>query len=589
MSAAPSGPAAPQGEDADDAAERAAEATFLDSLPGRLRRVTARERLTRDCLPRRGESIDEPQLSAAAQRVWDAEKNTARCLAEQYRALAELHEHEGEYEEIAEFDEVGTLRAGLALRVTRSAASWQLRDAYQAVHLFPRALERMGEGIMPSAWFLRMLKTSRDLTDASRRDLDLAISTWSMDITPERFFTLLKALIQHLQERENRPDPVASLERAVELLPGQQAGTGVLQITGPIPEILAQWKTLDESARAVQSAQRAALRDGTPIPHDPDGTVQETGRALPLARLRYLLMDSADLDLDGVGVPAERFRLNITVPVLTLLGASDEPGTLDGVTPLPPSLARSLAGAADVWHRVLTAPNSGAFLPLPADRYAPTPAMLQHLRLRNAQCAVPGCTRPSSWASECDHIEECLRGHHGKGGLTEIENLHLLCWQHHLDKTNGLLDPTRITTSALEPGRTRWKVGGHGDEITVIDDLDAASIRMAEDLADAWTCFLRGTRAGTAVPSPAPSEDERPGTVILTELSGPRTPATPPRRRIIPLDEHRQPPGAAAPQPAPQPPAPPQTPPGHTSPDDTPPDSTGLPPGDWGQLGPPPF
>lgn len=391
MSAAPSGPAAPQGEDADDVAERAAEATFLDSLPGRLRRVTARERLTRDCLPRRGESIDEPQLSAAAQRVWDAEKSTARCLAEQYRALAELHEHEGEYEEIAEFDEVGTLRAGLALRVTRSAASWQLRDAYQAVHLFPRALERMGEGIMPSAWFLRMLKTSRDLTDASRRDLDLAISTWSMDITPERFFTLLKALIQHLQERENRPDPVASLERAVELLPGQQAGTGVLQITGPIPEILAQWKTLDESARAVQSAQRAALRDGTPIPHDPDGTVQETGRALPLARLRYLLMDSADLDLDGVGVPAERFRLNITVPVLTLLGASDEPGTLDGVTPLPPSLARSLAGAADVWHRVLTAPNSGAFLPLPADRYAPTPRCSS-----TCACATPSARCPDA-------------------------------------------------------------------------------------------------------------------------------------------------------------------------------------------------
>ena len=341
---------------------------------------------------------------------------------------------------------------------------------------------------MPSAWFLRMLKTSRDLTDASRRDLDLAISTWSMDITPERFFTLLKALIQHLQERENRPDPVASLERAVELLPGQQAGTGVLQITGPIPEILAQWKTLDESARAVQSAQRAALRDGTPIPHDPDGTVQETGRALPLARLRYLLMDSADLDLDGVGVPAERFRLNITVPVLTLLGASDEPGTLDGVTPLPPSLARSLAGAADVWHRVLTAPNSGAFLPLPADRYA-DPAMLQHLRLRNAQCGAR--ITASSWASNATTSRNAC-GHHRKGGLTEIENLHLLCWQHHLDKTNGLLDPP---DHHLRPraGRTRWKVGGHGDR-SPSSTTSTPRASAAEDLADAWTCFLRRPR-----------------------------------------------------------------------------------------------
>src|SRR5699024_12853602 len=151
-----------------------------------------------------GASCAAARLTPGAHRVRAAAKSTARCLAEHSRALAELHEHEGEYEEIAEFDEVGTLRAGLALRVTRSAATWQLRDAYQAVHLFPRALERMGEGIMPSAWFLRMLKTSRDLTDASRRDLDLAISSWSMDITPERIFTLLQALIKQLHAQYRR-------------------------------------------------------------------------------------------------------------------------------------------------------------------------------------------------------------------------------------------------------------------------------------------------------------------------------------------------------------------------------------------------
>src|SRR5699024_4716032 len=305
------------------------------------------------------------------------------------------------------------------------------------------------------------------------------------------------------------------------------------------------------------------------------------GRALPLARLRYLLMDSADLDLDGVGVPAERFRLNITVPVLTLLGASDEPGTLDGVTPLPPSLARSLAGAADVWHRVLTAPNSGASRPLPADRYAPTPAMLQHLRLRNAQCAVPGCTRPSSWASECDHIEECLRGHHGKGGLTEIENLHLLCWQHHLDKTNGLLDPTRLPTTPTEPGRTRWSIGTSGDTVTVIDDLDTASIQIAEDLAQAWTCYLRGTHAADPFTETVTSATQQPEPTS-PELTGPEPPGRSTTHRVIPLrptpPEHHPPAevrdaGSSSPHP-------PHRRPAH---------GTEHPPDPWNDLGPPPF
>jgi hypothetical protein len=479
------------------------------------------------------------------QRVWDAERALAQSLAARYRALAELHGREGEYEETCEVDEVDTLRAGLGLRVTRSTAGWQLRDAYQAVHMLPRALARLESGAMPSAWFQRMLRSARPLTDESRRDLDLVISTWSMEISPERFFTLLRALVEHLRERESGAEQALKIERSVELLPTGIPGMGVLQISGPIPEILSQWKSLDESARAVQSAQRVALRDGTPIPHDPDGVVLETGRALPLSQLRFLLITGAELDVDGVAVPAERFRLNVTVPVLTLLGASDEPGMLDGVTPLPPTMARSLAASCTVWFRILTDPSCGAFLPLPAERCTPTPAMLEHLRLRNGQCAVPGCTRPTSWASECDHIEEFRRGTPDAGGPTSIENLHLLCWQHHLDKTNGLLDPVRYVTPATQPGRTRWSIGRQGDAVTVIDDIDTASLHMVEVLTTAWTGFLRGQRAG-APPSPQPPPP--PPTPAAVRASSP-------------------PPGTAEP----------------------PPDAPEPPPGGWGDWGPPPF
>ena len=581
-------------EDREDRGDHEADEAFLASLPPHLRDVRARRELTREDLPRRGGSLEDPQLSAAAQRVWDARVSEGRCLARKHRALAELYAHDGDYEEVAELDSVDTTRAALALRVTGGAAGWQLRDAYHAVHLFPHCLTELESGALAPAWFQKMLRSSRGLSDDSRRNLDIAVAAWSFDITPERFFTLLKKLISLLEQREERPDPLSRLSRGVDLLPSVEPGMGTIQINGPIPEILAQWKRWDESARAVQTAQRTALREGTPVPHDPDGRVLETGRALPLSELRFALMASAVPDLDGVAVPAGRFRLNVTVPAMTLLGASDEPGLLEGTIPLPPSMARSLAGGEGTWYRVLTDGASGAFLPLPADRYVPTAAMLEHLRLRQGMCAVPGCTRPTSWASECDHIEECRRGTEDAGGLTEIENLHLLCWQHHLDKTNGLLDPTRLPTAPTEPGRSRWAIGRDGDTVTVIDDLDTASIRIAEQLAEAWTCFLRGTHAADPATTPATPEPDTTGPAPTgTSWTGPAPtgppptgpaptrPEPPPDRttgthRVIPL---RPPDGS---EPPPWPDAPGDEPP-------PPPKGTEIPPGPWGDPGPPPF
>jgi hypothetical protein len=300
--------------------------------------------------------------------VWGLEKITAAVQAEQYRALAELFDHDGEYEELSDGTDVDATRAALALRVTTNAASWQLRAAYQAVHLFPQSLEMLSIGEMPSTWFQRMLKKSRGLSGESRKKLDIAVSQWSMDITPERFHTLLKSLIELLCHREEIPDPATRIEKDVELLPGPEVGSATILVTGPVPDVIAQWRTLDETARAVQAAQRAALRESTEIPHDPEGVVAATGRALPLRELWFALLTSSQYDTEGTDVPAQRFRINLTLPALTLLGASDEPGTLDGTTPIPADMARSLAGDNPVWYRVLTDPARGAFLPLPADR-----------------------------------------------------------------------------------------------------------------------------------------------------------------------------------------------------------------------------
>lgn len=485
---------------------------FLDSLPSRLRLVRARSPLTREDLPARsGCEEGDVVLGEAAQRVWDAETASARAIAARYRALAALIEHEGG--ETA--DDVDTLRAATALRMTHGAAHWELRTAHRAVHQLPHTLARLEQATFPSWWFQKVLRESEDLGEESRRLLDVALATWPADIPAERFLTLLRALVRLLAAREQEISaPEEAPVREVELVRDGPAGTGTAALRGPVPEVLAFWKRLDEAARAIQAAQRRALREGTEIPYDLDGIVTATRRPVPLARLRYTLVLNAEFDTEGVHVPEPRFRLNVTVPVFTLLGLSDAPGMVEGTIPIPPAIAREIAGGVSLWHRVLTDPCSGAFLPLPAQRYAPTPDMLEHLRLRNASCAVPGCTRPVSWASEADHIEEFDHADPSRGGRTELENLHLLCWQHHQAKTAGDLDPARPASPATssggrEPGRTRWRLGDQGEQIITADDIDLTTRLAVEDLERAWRTYVE-RRSAPSTEARAPDPPPRP-------------------------------------------------------------------------------
>src|SRR5699024_6625661 len=143
---------------------------------------------------------------------------------------------------------------------------------------------------------------------------------------------------------------------------GRDDGIARLCITGPIPEILGLARRLDNAAKAVQAQQRRALDRGAPIPFDLDGDVARDGSAMSQAALRYALIHRTLLDTAGVGVPAQRHRINIAVPLLSMMGLDDPPATSAGVTPLPAPMARKLAEAETVWHRVFTHPLTGGFL-----------------------------------------------------------------------------------------------------------------------------------------------------------------------------------------------------------------------------------
>jgi len=458
---------------------------FVARVPAGIVRGPVRRVVSRDALPGRAGVSQEPVLSAVAVAVWDIAAEEGPWLARKYAALSMLWEDPGEGPESG--GDCHALIAAEALRVKAPRAAREIDDGHRAVVNFPGCLTRLEEAGFPASWFQDMLRWTRTLRAVFQRGIDEVVALWDLRITAESFARNLRALVawaESLQEATETPAPV---ERSVRV---QEVGGGMscMALTGPTPELYSAARRLDVAARAVQSQQRAALTTGGDIPWDPDGTVRENQRPMSLATLRFLLATRAPLDTDGVDVPADRFRITVTVPVLSLLGASEAPGMLDGMVPVPADLARTLAAGEDDWYRVLTDPVTGAFVKLPAATYRPTVAMKEHLRLRGPLCAVPGCGRPVSLGSECDHIEEFLAG-----GATDLENLHWLCRFHHQEKTDGVLDPVRIEPArvgpdgVMRPGRTRWLIGsreGHHVIRDVIDDVDLIGTMTVKHLMD---------------------------------------------------------------------------------------------------------
>lgn len=475
-SAAP-GPAAPDALDPASTSGVTADGTLPLDLGMPRPRVKARAPLTEDSLVGRGGLEPASADATTASRLLHAVQEDSRRHALHLKRLAAFHVAEDDFER-----EEHTLAVAIALRTTTDKARRLILDAHIAYTEMPRTLERLARGEMPVEWHERMLRATRDMTPFRRGEIDERIGAWDLASIPsDRFFAELRTLVAWCDSHDAAPDPVQS--RCVELEKGfRDDGTASLRITGPIPEILAVARRLDSSARSVQAAQRHAVRDGAPIPFDLDDAVTTTGRALSLATLRYAIITRTVLDTAGVEVPAPRYRVNVTVPALTMMGLADTPATFDGRTPIPAKLARDLAAAEPVWHRVLTDPVTGEFLPLPAERYTPTPAMVEHLRLRNASCAVPGCTRSTTDDAETDHIHEFDHEDPARGGPTHLANLHRLHFGHHDLKTAGHIDPVRHPD-----GTTEWTVGSPSLVSTrVAPDRDLATPEMAGWLMEQW-------------------------------------------------------------------------------------------------------
>ncbi|MDP9694542.1 UNVERIFIED_ORG: hypothetical protein J2X79_002101 [Arthrobacter globiformis] len=139
-------------------------------------------------------------------------------------------------------------------------------------------------------------------------------------------------------------------------------------------------------------------------------------------------------------VPSPSAQVLVTVPVFSLLGLSDEPATLDGYGPIPPSMARRLvADGATSFLRVLTDPRDGAPLEIGRTSYRPTKPMRHWLRLRDAKCTFPNCNN-HSLDNDADHLLAWA-----DGGGTGVANLGQPCPKHHRLKHTTAWRPVGAT------------------------------------------------------------------------------------------------------------------------------------------------
>lgn len=165
-----------------------------------------------------------------------------------------------------------------------------------------------------------------------------------------------------------------------------------------------------------------------------------------------------------------------TVPVMSLLGESNLPGTLPDGSPIPAETARRIAGHSSTVTRILTDPATGTPIDAKATTYRIPNDVRKTLIAQWECCSVPGCARAAVKA-EIDHIVPFFKLDPLKGGLTRFGNLHPLCRKHHALKTACLLR-VRMT----EPGCVEYEFR-HGVTATSRAPDQPIEVAQAMELA----------------------------------------------------------------------------------------------------------
>ena len=284
---------------------------------------------------------------------------------------------------------------------------------------------------------------------------------------------------QSIRERHVR----AAADRRVCVEPARD-GMARLELLMPAPEAFGIFNRLDDTARALAGPDEPRTLDQlradvatdlllngqhrTPTPTDPnhaDPTLADPEHPNSTASIHQFPQ--------GI-VPT----VMVVVPVLSLLGLSEEPATLEGYGPIDAETARELAGNAKSWFRILTHPETGTVLSVGQTRYTVPEAMRRYLQFRDGTCRAWGCNRQ---ARNCD-LDHTVEWHNG--GHTAVDNLAHLCERHHKLKTHTGWDVEQVGDGRLQ-WTSPWGRAHRTEPANVVGGLDRLIPVRATDPATA--------------------------------------------------------------------------------------------------------
>lgn len=313
------------------------------------------------------------------------------------------------------------------LRIPAVTASQLIDDSAVLMSRLPATLAALREGVISLRHARVIVDQVSTLDDDTTLTLEQAALPYAKSLTVSKFSQKARILRERIDadsitERRTK----SARDRRVEYLPARD-GMAWLNLYTTAPEATALYTAIRSAAMSRQAttetrtlaqlgadvcadALATGLTGGSPggTPGGADDGVADARAAVPTTAFDRITP-----------------TVLVTVPALTLLGTSEEPGDLAGYGPIDPDTARTLAGKSKTWYRLLTDPETGTPLSLGRTRYQPTKAMRDFLDLRDGTCRWTGCNRQ---AKHCD-IDHTDAWEHG--GPTDCDNLSHLCPEHH--------------------------------------------------------------------------------------------------------------------------------------------------------------
>ena len=224
--------------------------------------------------------------------------------------------------------------------------------------------------------------------------------------------------------------------------------------------------------------------------------------------------------------PAVQVTVNVTVSAETLMGLTEDPGTVHGYGPIPAQAVRELV-TDGVFRCVVTDGVHGTVLGVGRSTFTPgyTPGGRLRLLSRHAfaVCDVPGCEK-AWWRCDLDHQVP-----YAEGGPTCSCNVRPLCRTHHRLKTAGLLVPVWSGPPGQPRSELRW-VTRTGRAYSTDDTVRSATARNDPPVDRRTVRMHRPMRPRIAtrrLPDLPRASRRRDGRVEpLTRETPPRPPAT---------------------------------------------------------------